>query len=95
MIKRLYGLSKVEYPLNAFKKLDAFKLFLIDTGLLKKMAGLDNSVILLQENYQFKGPLTENNPKVAIRYSRRPLKKDGKIMNISLYLVNKTFDLIG
>lgn len=152
MINRLYGLSKVEHPLNAFKKLDAFKLFLFDTGLLKQMAGLDNSVILLQENYQFKGPLTENyvlqqlissfsvnphyysnkhseldfivelkgetipievkggidkssisfkkfitenNPKIAIRYSRRPLKKDGKIINIPLYLVNKTFDLIG
>lgn len=152
MINRLYGLSKVEHPLNAFKKLDSFKLFLFDTGLLKQMAGLDNSVILLQENYQFKGPLTENyvlqqliasfsvnphyysnkhseldfivelkgytipievkggtdkssisfkryineiDPKIAIRYSRMGFKIDGKIMNIPLYLVNKTFDLIG
>lgn len=152
MINRLYGLSKVEHPLNAFKKLDSFKLFLFDTGLLKQMAGLDNSVILLKENYQFKGPLTENyvlqqlinsfsvnphyysnkqseldfivefkgytipievkggmdkssisfkrfinenDPKIAIRYSRRGFKIDGKIINIPLYLVNKTFDLIG
>ena len=152
MINRLYGLSKIEHPLNAFKKLDSFKLFLFDTGLLKQMAGLDNSVILLKENYQFKGPLTENyvlqqlinsfsvnphyysnkhseldfivelkgytipievkggmdkssisfkrfinenDPKIAIRYSRRGFKIDGKIINIPLYLVNKTFDLIG
>lgn len=37
----------------------------------------------------------ENDPKIAIRYSRRGFKTDGKIINIPLYLVNKTFDLIG
>ncbi len=31
-----------------------------DTGLLKHMAGIDNSAILLKADYQFKGPLTEN-----------------------------------
>lgn len=29
-------------------------------GLLKHMAGVDNSAILLKSDYQFKGPLTEN-----------------------------------
>ena len=33
---------------------------MFDTGLLKHMAGLDNSAILLKSDYQFKGPLTEN-----------------------------------
>ena len=47
-------------PLSAFDKLDQFKLFLFDTGLLKHMAGIDNSAILLKADYQFKGPLTEN-----------------------------------
>ena len=37
-----------------------FKLFLFDTGLLKHIAGVDNSAILLKSDYQFKGPLTEN-----------------------------------
>ena len=37
----------------------------------------------------------ENDSKIAIRYSRRGFKIDGKIINIPLYLVNKTFDLIG
>lgn len=60
MLNRIYNVSKIEHPLPAFDKLDHFKLFLFDTGLLKQMAGIDNSAILLKMNYQFKGPLTEN-----------------------------------
>ena len=60
MLNRIYNVSKIEHPLSAFDKLDQFKLFLFDTGLLKHMSGLDNSAILLKNNYQFKGPLTEN-----------------------------------
>lgn len=60
MLNRAYNVSKMEHPLAAFDKLDSFKLFVFDTGLLKHMSGVDNSAILLQSNYQFKGPLTEN-----------------------------------
>ena len=60
MLNRVYNVSKMEHPLTAFDKLDQFKLFLFDTGLLKFMAGIDNSAILLKTDYQFKGPLTEN-----------------------------------
>lgn len=60
MLNRVYNVSKLEHPLSAFDKLDQFKLFLFDTGLLKHMAGIDNSAILLKTDYQFKGPLTEN-----------------------------------
>lgn len=60
MLNRVYNVSKVEHPLSAFDKLDHFKLFMFDTGLLKSMAGVDNSAILLKSSYQFKGPLTEN-----------------------------------
>lgn len=60
MLVRVYNVSKMEHPLTAFDKIDQFKLFLFDTGLLKHMAGLDNSAILLKTDYQFKGPLTEN-----------------------------------
>ena len=59
-MNRIYNVSKMEHPLSAFDKLDQFKLFLFDTGLLKHMAGIDNSAILLKADYQFKGPLTEN-----------------------------------
>ena len=60
MLNRVYNVGKMEHPLTAFDKLDQFKLFLFDTGLLKYMAGIDNSAILLKTDYQFKGPLTEN-----------------------------------
>lgn len=60
MLNRVYNVSKLEHPLAAFEKLDQFKLFVFDTGLLKYMAGVDNSAVLLKTDYQFKGPLTEN-----------------------------------
>lgn len=60
MLNRVYNVSRMEHPLAAFDKLDQFKLFVFDTGLLKHMAGIDNSAILLKSDYQFKGPLTEN-----------------------------------
>ncbi len=60
MLNRVYNVARMEHPLSAFDKLDQFKLFVFDTGLLKHMAGLDNSAILLKNDYQFKGPLTEN-----------------------------------
>ena len=47
MLNRVYNVSKMEHPLSAFDKLDQFKLFMFDTGLLKQMAGVDNSAILL------------------------------------------------
>lgn len=60
MLNRVYNVSKPEHPLPAFDKLEAFKLYLFDTGLLKCMAGIDNGAILLKTDFQFKGPLTEN-----------------------------------
>jgi predicted AAA+ superfamily ATPase len=60
MLNRVYNVSKPEHPLIAFEELGYFKLFLFDTGLLKYMAGVDNSEILLKTDYQFKGQLTEN-----------------------------------
>ena len=60
MLNRVYNVSKAEHPLKAFDQLHYFKLFLFDTGLLKHMAGIDNSAVLLKSDYQFKGALTEN-----------------------------------
>lgn len=60
LVNRVYNISKPEHPLKAYDQLQHFKLFLFDTGLLKTMAGIDNSAILLGEAFQFKGPLTEN-----------------------------------
>ncbi len=60
MLNRVYNVSKAEHPLAAFDKLNQFKLFVFDTGLLKTMAGVDNGAIVLKSDYQFKDPLTEN-----------------------------------
>ena len=151
MLNRVYNVGKMEHPLTAFDKLDQFKLFLFDTGLLKYMAGIDNSAILLKTDYQFKGPLTENyvlqqlrgqfevepryyadkdseidfvlqygteiipveakggedksapsfkryiaqnQPRHAMRFSRRGYRKDGAITNLPLYLARKTKELL-
>ncbi|WP_301897589.1 ATP-binding protein [uncultured Holdemanella sp.] len=151
MLNRVYNVSKMEHPLSAFDKLDQFKLFVFDTGLLKQMAGVDNSAILLRTDYQFKGPLTENYvlqqlqgqfevepryysdkngeidfvvqnkmeiipievkggedrsansfktyvannaPQHAYRFSKRGYRKDGGFINLPLYLVRKTKDLL-
>jgi predicted AAA+ superfamily ATPase len=40
--------------------LNYFKLFLVDVGLLKHIAGLTNKSILLSDSFQFKGQLAEN-----------------------------------
>ena len=60
MLNRVYNVSKIMHPLSAFEQLDQFKLFLFDTGLLKHLAGIDNSAILLKSDYQFKRQLAEN-----------------------------------
>lgn len=60
MVNRIYNVSKPEHPLAVFDQQNHFKLFLFDTGLLKQMAGIDNAAILLKQDYQFKGALTEN-----------------------------------
>lgn len=60
MLNRIFNVSKAEHPLSAFDRLDQFKLYFFDTGLLKHMAGIDNSAILVKSDFQFKGPLAEN-----------------------------------
>jgi predicted AAA+ superfamily ATPase len=57
---RILNVSKPEYPLRAYEMLNYFKLFLLDVGLIKHMAGLTNKSILLAEAFAFKGQLAEN-----------------------------------
>lgn len=151
LLNRVYNISKPEHPLPAFDVLNQFKLYMSDTGLLKQMSGTENSAILLNEDFQFKGALTENyvlqqlrglfpveprylsakgmeidflaqdkadiipievksgtdkrarsfksyvekySPKKAVRYSKMGYEKNGRIVNIPLYLARKTPELI-
>ena len=60
LINRVYNVSEPGYPLRAYANKEAFKLFLLDTGLLRHMAGVDNAAVALKSPFQFKGPLAEN-----------------------------------
>lgn len=151
LLNRIYNVSKPEHPLAAYDRLDQFKLYVADTGLLKQMAGVDNNAILLKQNYQFKGPMTENyilqeligqfevspryfsgrnqeldfvlqyngeiipveakagedksapsfkryiaqqQPRHAIRFSRRGYMTNGSITNVPLYLAGRVKELV-
>lgn len=57
---KVNNITTPEYPLKTYEQHNVFKLFLLDVGLLKYMAGLDNRSILLDESFKFKGQLMEN-----------------------------------
>ena len=92
MLIRLYNVSRIEHPLAAFDRLDCFKLFMFDTGLLKHMAGVDNSAILLKTDYQFKGPLTENYVLQQLRgqFGLEPRYYSDKNREIDFLIQNET-----
>ena len=57
---KVNNLSSPQYPLNAYSQSRIFKLFLLDVGLTKYMAGATNRSIILDEAFSFKGQLNEN-----------------------------------
>lgn len=60
LIIRIFDITKPEHPLKAFENFSSFKLFYFDIGLAKCAAGVSNEAIILNRDFQFKGPLTEN-----------------------------------
>lgn len=60
LVIRIYDVTKPEHPLKAFEDFSSFKLFYFDVGLAKCAAGVSNEAIILNKDFQFKGPLTEN-----------------------------------
>ena len=62
LIYKVYNVTKPSLPLKAYIDLSAFKIYMNDVGLLRKMANLDSRIVvegnrLLEE---FKGAFTEN-----------------------------------
>lgn len=57
---RVFNVSKPETPHVAYERLNSFKLFFFDTGLLSRMAYVSAEQLLNETPFQFKGPLTEN-----------------------------------
>lgn len=55
-----YFVEKFETPLKGFINEEKFKLYLSDTGLLTELLEIPRNKILLNENFQYKGVITEN-----------------------------------
>jgi len=61
LIYRVNRTKKAQMPLSAYEDFSAFKLFLLDVGLLCAMANLPEQTLLQKNNFivEFKGALTE------------------------------------
>jgi len=61
LIYKVYRVSKPQIPLKAYQDVNAFKLFMVDVGLLGALSGLDMVTLLEGEKVftEFKGALTE------------------------------------
>ena len=55
-----YFVEKFETPLKGFMDEEKFKLYLSDTGLLTELLEIPRNKILLNEDFQYKGVITEN-----------------------------------
>ena len=62
LICKVYKITKPGIPLKAYEDLSAFKIYLLDTGLLGAMAGLHPQAYILGDRLftEFKGALIEN-----------------------------------
>ncbi|TAG66375.1 MAG: DUF4143 domain-containing protein, partial [Runella slithyformis] len=61
LLLKVNRVSKPTLPLNAYADFDAFKLFLVDIGLLNAMGNLDPKILLEKNTIltEYKGALTE------------------------------------
>ena len=70
LITKCYMVNKCAFPLKAYNDLSAYKIYMLDVGLLRKMANLNSSVILEGNKLleEFKGAFTENYVANALNY---------------------------
>ena len=146
LIYKIYNVTKADFPLKAYNDLSAFKIYMNDVGLLRKMLNLDSKIVVEGDKLfeEFKGAFTENyvlnmltstlnlvpnyytfdrneidfiiqyknnivpievkankstnntsltkynekfNNELSVRFSMNNLSKDGKILNIPLFLI--------
>ena len=61
LIYKIHNIEKIGIPLPAYKKLDNFKIYLVDVGLLGAMSNLDYGIIIEGDRLfvEFKGALAE------------------------------------
>ena len=62
MIEKVYMVTKTDFPLKAYYDLSAFKIYMCDVGLLRRMANLDSNIVIEGDRLfeEFKGAFTEN-----------------------------------
>lgn len=62
LIYKVYNVTKPKFPLKAYNDLSAFKIYMNDVGLLRRMADLDSKIVVEGDRLfaEFKGALTEN-----------------------------------
>ena len=62
LICKCYLVNKCVFPLKAYQDLSAYKIYMNDVGLLRRMANLDSKIILEGNKLfeEFKGSFTEN-----------------------------------
>lgn len=62
LISKCFLVSKCAFPLKAYHDLSAYKIYMNDVGLLRRMSNLDSSIILEGNKLleEFKGSFTEN-----------------------------------
>ena len=154
LVYKIYRSNKPAFPVSAYDDLNAFKIYLLDVGLLRRFANLDPSIVLYGHSLYsaFKGSLTENyllqsllnqteelprywtsentaevdfmlpykneiipievksgenvkskslsiyrknyEPRISLRFSLKNLNFDDGLLNIPLFLVDKTFHLL-
>ncbi len=62
MIYRVYDISKPGFPLSAYQESDAFKVYALDCGLVRRLANLPATIIMspIANFTEFKGAMAEN-----------------------------------
>ena len=70
LISKCYLISKCAFPLKAYNDLSAYKIYMNDVGLLRRMFNLDSSIILEGNKLleEFKGAFTENYIANVLKY---------------------------
>ena len=62
LIYKVYDVKKTDLPLKAYNDLSAFKIYMNDVGLLRRMSNLDSKIVVQGDKLfeEFKGAFTEN-----------------------------------
>ena len=62
LVLKCYRVNKCAFPLKAYNDLSAYKIYMMDVGLLRRMSNLDSKIILEGNKLleEFKGSFTEN-----------------------------------